>query len=116
MSSNEDQQSKEIFEMMVQTGAIELYGVHEETGEALYRVTNVYKEMFPDMYAIHMAELGNTVNLLWQKGLLEIDFTDREEKVSFHAQNFLKYIELKGTLNQEELDILHVFFPKEETE
>ena len=43
MSSNEDKKSKEIFEMMVQTGAIELYGVHEETGEALYRVTNVYK-------------------------------------------------------------------------
>jgi hypothetical protein len=106
----------ELFELLLESGAIQIFSINEETGEAVYRVTDIYKDMFPELYKLHMAELSDVVNGLWQKGLLEIDFTDTDEKVSFHPHNFLKYVELKDTLNQEELDIIHVFFPKEETE
>lgn len=106
----------ELFEMLLESGAIELFSIDKSTGEAIYRMTDIYKDMFPELHKLHMAELSSAVNGLWQKGILEIDFTDNDEKVSFHPQNFLKYIELKDTLSQEELDIIHVFFPKEDTE
>lgn len=102
---NEDEQVESIFEFLVQTGAIELTGMNS-FGEPAYRVTEKCEEIFPEFYKVHKESISQMANDLWQRGLVDITFTDDAEKISFGQANFEVLQEVYKDLTAEEIEFL----------
>jgi len=70
MNSNED----ELIKNLILEGALEVAGVDSETGELLYGVTSIMKDIMPDLYEDHLKEVNRGLLNLWEKGYVNIDF------------------------------------------
>ena len=98
-----------LFDLLLEMGAVELFGIHPETGEAVYRITSLCEELFPELWQMQVQSVGETASRLWQKGLVEINLTATGESVYFREHNYNKYLELKDTLSTEEKSFMDVF-------
>ena len=98
-----------LFDLLLEMGAVELFGIHPETGEAVYRVTDVCEELFPELWRMQVETVGQMANDLWQKGLVEINLTISGETVYFREHNYNRYLELKDSLSEEEKAFMQVF-------
>jgi hypothetical protein len=70
MNNNED----ELIKNLILEGALEVAGVDSETGELLYGVTSIMKDIMPDLYEDHLKEVNKGLLNLWEKGYVNIDF------------------------------------------
>jgi len=70
MNNNED----ELIKNLILEGALEVAGVDSETGELLYGVTPIMKDIMPDLYEDHLKEVNRGLLNLWEKGYVNIDF------------------------------------------
>jgi hypothetical protein len=58
---------------------------------------------------MHIAELNQTANELWQLGIIDMTFGDEGyDKVGFTHQNYEKYREHKNSLTDEQLNFLEI--------
>lgn len=97
------------FNLLLEMGAIEFYGISAETGESVYRVTEDCEELFPELWKMQIEHIGETAYKLWQKGLIELNITATGETVYFREHNYLKYLEIADTLDDEEKHFIEVF-------
>lgn len=104
---SEDSKISEIFEMLEETGALEMTGVNRD-GEPVYRITEKCREVFPELMAFHQAELNETANELWQLGVVDVIFRENTYAVGFTNQNYRKWKEIKNDLTNEQKDFLDV--------
>lgn len=102
---NEDEQVESIFEFLLDTGAIELTGMNA-FGEPAYRVTKKCEEIFPEFYKVHLESISHMANDLWQRGLVDITFTDEAESISFGEANFEVLQDVYKELKPEEIEFL----------
>lgn len=107
MESEEDMKVREIFEILTTTGAIEWFGVNKH-GEPIYRFTELCKDVFPELYAMHAAELNATTNELWQLGVVDVMFGSDGTRVTFTKENHRRYREVRNDLTQEQNELLEV--------
>ncbi len=98
-----------LFELLVEMGAVEFYGVSGDTGEPIYRITDLCEELFPELWQMQVEHVGETANRLWQMGLVEIDLSAKGETVYFREHNYTKYLELKDSLSEEDKTFIEVF-------
>jgi hypothetical protein len=70
MNRDED----ELIKNLILEGALEVAGVDSETGELLYGVTSIMKDIMPDLYEDHLKEVNRGLLNLWEKGYVNIDF------------------------------------------
>jgi len=98
-----------IFQYLLDTGAIELRGM-SPSGEPTFRVTEKCRDVFPEFYEQHKKSVTDTVYELWNLGLVEITFdeVDKEDKVSFTEQNYLKLKEVYESLTPEQVEFLQL--------
>lgn len=94
-----------IFSVLMETGAIELIGL-DSAGEPTYRITRKCEDVFPEFYAFHTRMMNQTVNELWQLGVIEMSFTAKGETVSLGPQNYARLQEVKDDLTEEQIDML----------
>ena len=104
---SEDSRINEIFALLEETGALEMTGLNR-SGEPVYRITEKCKEVFPELLAFHQAELNETANELWQLGVVDVIFRESTYAVGFTNQNYLKWLEIKDELTNEQKDFLDV--------
>jgi hypothetical protein len=104
---SEEQKISKIFEVLSASGAIEWIGV-DNKGEPVYRFTDICKEVFPELYAIHAAELSQTTNELWQMGVVDIVFGSQGNSVTFTEVNHRRYREVRDELTEEQNSLLEV--------
>lgn len=107
MESEEDEKVRQIFEILTTTGAIEWYGVNKH-GQPIYRFTDLCKDVFPELYAMHAAELSQTTNELWQLGVVDVVFGSDTDRVTFTKENHRRYREIRDQLTQEQEELLEV--------
>lgn len=74
---NDKEINKEI-QKLIDSGALEMHGIDEKTGEFVFRFTDKIKEVNEELYKAHQQDLYNDVMYFWEKGFLEIEdfFTD----------------------------------------
>lgn len=102
-----------IFNHLLEVGAIVLKGM-SPSGEPVYNVTEKCREVFPEFYALHRQELNNMAYDLWARGLVDITFTEEEERVIFNKTHFEKLKEEYQDLTAEEAEFLiHLGAPLE---
>jgi hypothetical protein len=108
---DEEEAVDEIFEMLLNLGAIELMSIDGD-GEPVYRITEQCKEILPDLYYMHKNEVDEITFSLWQLGVVDINIGEKEDTVSFREHNLKKFLELEDSLTQDEIDIVNILMDK----
>jgi hypothetical protein len=90
-----------LIESLILSGALEVAGIDDQTGEFLYNITPKLKNIMPDLYQDHIETVNKNMLILWEKGYLNIDFMDDNPLVTI-ADKGLDLKEIKK-LSQEEL-------------
>ena len=104
---SEDSRVEDIFQLLEETGALVMTGLNRN-GEPVYRLTEKCKEVFPELFAFHQAELNSTANELWQMGVVDVIFKESTFSVAFTSQNYQNYLEVKDQLTDDQKDFLEV--------
>lgn len=94
-----------IFQYLLKTGAIVLKGMSSD-GEPVYSVTGKCKDIFPEYYAMHMANINNIAYELWGLGIVEIVFEGEDERVIFTNKNQSRLEEHKNSLTPDQREFL----------
>ena len=74
-------------EEMVADGSLELAGI-SENGEVLYCFTDKCKELHPEVWNRQFTNFQAGVRYLWEKGYLEVEFTDDDVLISLTDKSF----------------------------
>lgn len=85
---------------LIDTGALEFVGVDPETGEPLYRPTDILKSIDPDLSKDIAIYFSQTTMRLWEKGFINMDVTTEDPLVTLAEKSF--DIELINSLPKEE--------------
>lgn len=105
---DDDARIQEIFRILEETGCLIWFGL-DKNGEPVYRLTEKCKEVFPDLYAMHTADINRVANELWQLGVVDLIFNEGDsDRVTFTANNYQRYIKVKDKLTEEQRNFLDV--------
>ena len=94
----------EIIDDLILKGALEFVGVDPETGEPLYRPTDMLKSIDPDLSKDMAIYFSQTTMRLWEKGFLNMDVTLKDPSVTLAEKSF--NAELIDSLPKEEKIIM----------
>jgi hypothetical protein len=104
--SEEDlQNSAEMLYHLLSVGALEIMG-YDNDNEPIYRFTDICKEEYPELYDLHMAEVNQIANELWQMGLIDLNWTDDDMSVTITPDNFINLKKFDGVLSNDQLNFL----------
>lgn len=81
-----DSQDKQIIEMLVLSGALQMAGINEDTGEILYQFTPKLKEVMPDLYNEHLNYVNAEIMRLWEQGFVNVDLMSDNPIVTLAAK------------------------------
>jgi hypothetical protein len=88
------------FSHLLFSGAIEICGIDEQSGEMLFRFTEKLKEIDPILYKKMTDSFYRELLSLWEKGFISMDITEESPMVSI-TEKALDALEL-GNLNIEQ--------------
>jgi hypothetical protein len=58
---------------MILTGAVEVSGIDQATGEFLYSFTDKVSQVMPEIYRRHLDFIHQEIMYFWERGFLNID-------------------------------------------
>ena len=96
MTNEEDDQ----FSHLLFSGAIEICGIDEQSGEMLFRFTEKLKDVDPLLYKKMTDSFYKGLLSLWEKGFITMDITEENPAVSI-TEKALNALEV-GELNIEQ--------------
>jgi hypothetical protein len=68
-------------EDLLLAGAIEVYGVDQETGEFLYSFTNKMEEILPELYKEHLNDVHSEIMYFWEHGAVNLLGMDTQNPI-----------------------------------
>lgn len=102
-----DSADQEIIEILILSGALQLAGINEKTGEMLYQFTPKLKEVMPDLYKEHLNHVNAEIMGLWEKGFVNVDLMSDNPIVTLTAKA-LDQEEVSKLSNEEQWSILEI--------
>ena len=88
------------FEELILSGAIEISGIDEQSGEMLFNFTEKLKDVDPSLYDKMTDFFHQELMRLWEKGFISMDITQKNPTVSL-TQKALDEIEISSlTIDQ----------------
>jgi hypothetical protein len=81
-------EQEEYLEHLILQGAVEVAGIHEETGEFLYGFTDRILTVDPEMYKRTGDFFQSVIKILWSKGFISLDITEENPLVSLTDKAF----------------------------
>jgi hypothetical protein len=88
------------FEELILSGAIEISGIDEQSGEMLFNFTEKLKDVDPRLYDKMTDFFHQELMRLWEKGFISMDITQKNPTVSL-TQKALDEIEISSlTIDQ----------------
>ena len=85
----------EAFEELLLSGAIEISGIDEQSGEMLFKFTEKLKDVDPKLYNKMADFFHQELMRLWEKGFISMDVTEKNPTVSL-TQKALDEIEINS--------------------
>ena len=79
-------ETNEMLDKLILSGAVEVAGVDSSTGEFLYQFTNKLKEISPQMYNEHINHVNKEIMKLWEMGFLNVNMTEDNPIVTITAK------------------------------
>jgi cupin superfamily acireductone dioxygenase involved in methionine salvage len=99
-SFDEEQRSKELIEMMIEIGALEILGYDKKSESFTYSITPKMKELIPEFFEEHLKFINEIAFTLWNKGYVEIYFEENGPLVML--KETIDYPSILDTLEHEE--------------
>jgi hypothetical protein len=78
----------EIIDDLISKGGLEFVGIDEESGEALYRPTEILKSIDPKLSKEMSIYFSEATMRLWEKGFLDMDVTIADPLVKLSEKSF----------------------------
>lgn len=78
----------ETIEALILTGAIEVAGVDQKTGQPLYKFSPIIQKIMPELYKEHLNEINRDIMGLWEKGFLNVNFLEEDPAVTLTDKAF----------------------------
>lgn len=99
-----ERQIDQLFNHLVDEGALELLSIDPVTGEPLYRITQKCKETLPEMYYGFKETMDNAIFDLWQREIVDFKFGADSDKdtVRMTGQGYLNYLKQADDLTNEQ--------------
>jgi hypothetical protein len=107
MSPEDEEYIEAFIDYLISEGALEFIGI-DYNDEPIYTVTKKCQEILPELYDEHIQKTDDATFSLWQKGLVEILFTDEEHLISLSEDSAELYIEHKNSLTSDEMEVLFI--------
>lgn len=107
MSPEEEEYIENFIDYLISEGALKYIGI-DHHGEPIYTVTEKCKEILPELYDEHIQKTDDATFSLWQKGIVEIEFTDDEQYVRLTENSAELYLEHKDSLSSDEMEVLFI--------
>jgi hypothetical protein len=93
-----------IIDQLILKGGLEFVGIDPESGEALYKPTDILKKINPKLSKEMSAYFSESTMKLWEKGFINMDVTLADPLVTLAEKSFdIKAID---SLNKEEKIII----------
>lgn len=80
--------STDIVDMLILSGAIEVSGIDPSNGEFLYTMSPKMAEIMPDVYEEHLTEVNRGIMALWEKGFLDVEVLQENPTVRLTDKAF----------------------------
>jgi hypothetical protein len=100
-------QIDETIEALIITGAIEIAGIDEKTGQPLYRFNESIKNIMPQLYEEHLNEINRDIMGLWEKGFLNVDFLEEDPAVTLTDKAF-DDTEIKKISSEAQISLIEI--------
>ena len=94
----------EIIDSLILNGGLEFIGVDPETGEPLYRPTDMLSMLDPELSKEMSIYFSETTMRLWEKGFINMDVTLKDPLVTLGEKSF--DVKLLESLSKEEKTIM----------
>lgn len=78
----------ETIEALILTGAIEIAGIDQKTGQPLYKFNQSIEKIMPELYSEHLNEINRDIMALWENGFLNVDFLEEDPSVTLTDKAF----------------------------
>lgn len=75
--SEDDARVTDLFNHLVDQGALELLSIHPESHEPVYRITPKCEEVLPELYYEFQSSTNKIIFDLWQLGILDVKFSEK---------------------------------------
>lgn len=75
--SEDDARVTDLFNHLVDQGALELLSIHPESHELIYRITPKCEEVLPELYYEFQSSTNKIIFDLWQLGILDVRFSEK---------------------------------------
>lgn len=73
--------TNDAMEKLILSGAMEVAGISQETGEFLYNFTPKLQELYPSLFDALIQSMYETLMSLWERGFVDIELQDDETLV-----------------------------------
>jgi hypothetical protein len=79
---------EEIIDGLIEKGALEFVGIDAESGEALYRPTEILESIDPKLSKDMSLYFSQATMRLWEKGFIDMDVTIEDPLVKLAEKSF----------------------------
>ena len=107
MSPEEEEYIENFIDYLISEGALKYIGI-DHNDEPIYTVTEKCKEILPELYEEHIQKTDDATFSLWQKGIVEIEFTEHEQFIRLTKNSAELYLEHKDSLSSDEMEVLFI--------
>lgn len=68
-----DKELNQEIQKLIDSGALEMCGIDDKTGEFIFRFTDKMKDVNQELYNAHQKEIYDDIMYFWEKGFVEIE-------------------------------------------
>ena len=97
----------ETIEALMLTGAIEIAGIDQKTGQPLYKFNQSIQKIMPELYKEHLNEINRDIMGLWEKGFLNVDLLEEDPNVMLTDKAF-DDVEIEKISREEQISLIEI--------
>jgi hypothetical protein len=81
---NDEEYESKMLEYYIEIGAVEIEGV-DENGEIIYAISEMAKEVAPELWESHVRHIDESLVMLYKMGLIDIEY-DEDLNATIHIR------------------------------
>ena len=82
----------------IEIGAVNLIGM-DDSGQAVYEITEIAKELAPELWQAHVEYVDESLVSLFQEGLIEVEYDENLEATIHMTQEGYRVAKEYGLIN-----------------
>jgi hypothetical protein len=93
----DESENNDLFEYYIEIGAVEVSGV-DEFGEVIFKITDIAKDLAPQLWKAHTDYIDKTLIELYNKDLISVEYDENLQATISLTPEAEKIITTKGII------------------